>query len=160
VVAQAIGVVDKAVRDMRDGRRRTERTRRATVLENGESGGKGDDQGGGGEDPVRAVFRLYWCGVPQEVCNRWEDNGHGRYQRAEGRDCQYKGVLVGGLCGLVRGSKNGVAERWVERLVEQGVDADSIEGLVKHLGRKQALECVESNRLVEEFCWVTRLIAE
>jgi hypothetical protein len=61
---------------------------------------------------------------------------------------------------LVRGSKNGVAERWVERLVEQGVDADSIEGLVKHLGRKQALECVESNRLVEEFCWVTRLIAE
>jgi hypothetical protein len=20
----------------------------------------------------------FWCGVPQEVCNRWEDNGRGR----------------------------------------------------------------------------------
>jgi len=102
----------------------------------------------------------FWCGVPQEVCNRWEDNGRGRYQRAEGRDCQYRGVLVGGLLGLVYGGEEGVIERWVTRLVEQGVDASSIEGLVRHLGRKQALECVESNRLVGEFCWITRLIAE
>lgn len=102
----------------------------------------------------------FWCGVPQEVCNRWEDNGRGRYQRAEGRDCQYRGVLVGGLLGLVYGGEEGVIERWVTRLVEQGVEASSIEGLVRHLGRKQALECVESNRLVGEFCWITRLIAE
>jgi hypothetical protein len=69
-------------------------------------------------------------------------------------------VLVGGLLGLVYRSKNRVIERWVERLVEQGVNAKSIEGLVKYLGRKQAMECVGSNRLVGEFCWVTRLIAE
>jgi RecQ family ATP-dependent DNA helicase len=113
------------------------------------------------EEKIRfeAYSGCFWCGVPQEVCNRWEDNGNGRYQRAEGRDCQYKGVLVGGLFGLVYGS-DGVVERWVQRLVKQGVDANSIEGLVLHLGRKQAFECVESNRLVEEFCWVTRLIAE
>jgi hypothetical protein len=122
-----------------------------------------------GKEMIKAVeekiqFEAYsgcfWCGVPQEVCNRWEDNGLGRYQRAEGRDCQYKGVLVGGLFGLVYGSKNGVAERWVERMVKQGIEASSIEGLAAHLGRKQALECVESNRLVGEFCWVTRLMAE
>jgi superfamily II DNA/RNA helicase len=101
----------------------------------------------------------FWCGVPQEVCNRWEDNGRGRYQRAEGIDCQHRGVLVGGLFGLVHGS-DGVAERWVARLVEQGIEGNSIEDLVQHLGRKQALECVESNRLVGEFCWVTRLMAE
>jgi hypothetical protein len=53
----------------------------------------------------------FWCGVPQEVCNRWEDNGSGRYQRAKGRDCQYRGVLVGGLFGLVYGGENGVKER-------------------------------------------------
>ena len=64
------------------------------------------------------------------------------------------------MFGLVYGSEKGVAERWVERLVEQGIEANSREGLVRHLGRKQALACVESNRLVEEFCWVTRLIAE
>jgi hypothetical protein len=60
-------------------------------------------------------------------------------------------VLVGGLFGLVFGN-DGVAERWVARLVEQGINANSIEGLVQHLGRKQAFECVESNRLVGEFC--------
>jgi RecQ family ATP-dependent DNA helicase len=102
----------------------------------------------------------FWCGVPQEVCNRWEDNGRGRYQRADGRDCQYRGVLVGGLLGLVYGGEEGVVERWIARLVEQGVDGSSIEGLVRHLGRKQRLECVESNRIVGEFCWITRLIAE
>jgi hypothetical protein len=102
----------------------------------------------------------FWCGVPQEVCNRWEDNGRGRYQRAEGGYCQYKGVLVGALFGLVCGTKNGVAEQWVDHLVEQGTDADSIEGLATHLGRKQAFEGVESNKLVGEFCWVTRLMAE
>lgn len=102
----------------------------------------------------------FWCGVPQEVCNRWEDNGRGRYQRADGRDCQYRGVLVGGLLGLVYGGEEGVVDRWAARLIEQGVDASSIEGLIQHLGRKQALECVESNRLVGEFCWITRLMAE
>jgi hypothetical protein len=50
--------------------------------------------------------------------------------------------------------------QWVEQMVKQGIEASSIEGLAAHLGRKQALECVESNRLVGEFCWVTRLIAE
>jgi hypothetical protein len=59
---------------------------------------------------------------------------------------------VGGLFGLVHGSKDGVAERWVARLVKQGIEGNSIEDLVRHLGRKQALECVESNRLVGEFC--------
>jgi hypothetical protein len=107
-----------------------------------------------------AYTGCFWCGVPQEVCNRWEDNGRGRYQRAKGGDCQYRGVLVGGLFGLVCGSKNGVAEQWVARLAKQGIQGGSVEVLAQHLGRKQAFECVESNRLVEEFCWVTRLMAE
>ncbi|PVH96322.1 hypothetical protein DM02DRAFT_474806, partial [Periconia macrospinosa] len=90
----------------------------------------------------------YWCGVPQEICNRWEDNGRGRYQRAEGGHCQYQGVLVGGFFGLVYGSKDGAVERWVARLVEQGIHAGSMEELARHLGRKQQLEYVESNQLV------------
>ena len=69
-------------------------------------------------------------------------------------------MLVGGLLGLVYGGEEGVVDRWAARLIEQGVDASSIEGLIKHLGRKQALECIESNGLVGEFCWITRLIAE
>jgi hypothetical protein len=53
----------------------------------------------------------FWGGMLQEVCNRWEDTRYGRYQRAQGRDYQHRGVLVGGLFGCVYGSKNGVAKR-------------------------------------------------
>jgi hypothetical protein len=41
----------------------------------------------------------FWCGVPQEICNWWERNNHGRYLRVEDGDCQYRGVLVSGLIG-------------------------------------------------------------
>ena len=61
---------------------------------------------------------------------------------------------------MVYGDTEGVMKQWTERLVKQEVDASSIEGLAGHLGRKQALEWVESNRLVGEFCWITRLVAE
>jgi superfamily II DNA helicase RecQ len=47
----------------------------------------------------------FWCGVPQEICNRWEENGRGRYQRARNGYCQYQGVLIGGLIGVALGSK-------------------------------------------------------
>jgi len=33
-------------------------------------------------------------------------------------------------------------------------------GLARYLGGKQQLECIESNRLVGEFCWIMRLLAE
>ena len=102
----------------------------------------------------------FWCGVPQAICGRWEDNGRGGYRRAEGGNCQYSGVLVGGLMGLVYRNEGKVAERWCARLVEQGVEGGQVDELARYLGGKQQLECVESNRLVGEFCWITRLLAE
>ena len=100
----------------------------------------------------------FWCGVPQEICNRWEDNGQGRYQRAAGGRCQYYGVLLGGLLGVVYGSEAWVAKHWTQRLVEEGIGGSSVEDLIEYLAGKQAIDCVESNRLVGEFCWVTRLV--
>ncbi|KAK7177507.1 DNA helicase [Paraphaeosphaeria sporulosa] len=102
----------------------------------------------------------YWCGVPQAMCGRWEDNGQGRYRQVEGGVCQYQGVLVGGLIGMMVGSQALAVSHWEQRLIERGVDLGSIDGLVQYLGRKQPLDTIESNRLVEEFCWVTRLVAE
>lgn len=49
---------------------------------------------------LEAYSGCYWCGVPQEICIRWEDNGRGRYQRAREGDCQDKGVLTAGLAGV------------------------------------------------------------
>jgi hypothetical protein len=51
--------------------------------------------------------------------------------------------------------------RWQVRLEELGVDNSGRgETLIEFLGKKQALETVESNNLVGEFCWITRLISE
>jgi superfamily II DNA helicase RecQ len=102
----------------------------------------------------------FWCGVPQEMCNRWERNSYGRYQRAKDGDCQYSGVLMGGLWGIALGRAE-VGERWRARLEALGID-DSGAGrtLVEYLGQKRALETVESNNVAGEFCWITRLIAE
>jgi hypothetical protein len=102
----------------------------------------------------------FWCGVPQEICNRWERNSYGRYQRVKDGDCQYRGVLTGGLIGVALGWTE-VGERWTARLEEFGVDgSEAGQTLVEFLGKKQVLETVESNNLAGEFCWVTRLIVE
>ena len=42
----------------------------------------------------------YWCGVPQEICNRWEQSESGKYQRVKEKDCQYPGVLIAGVVGV------------------------------------------------------------
>ena len=102
-------------------------------------------------------------GIPQEICNSWETNNKGRYQRVVGGNCQYsKGTLSAALMGVVTGYDK-VLGRWLERLKEFGVgDADNRESiaLVEYLGQKQKLDTVECNNMVKEFCWATRLIAE
>lgn len=41
-----------------------------------------------------------------------------------------------------------------------GDNKDDGKSLVQYMGKKQVLKTVESNCLVGEFCWVTRLISE
>ena len=38
----------------------------------------------------------YWCGLPQEVCDRWEamDDDGGRFRLVRGKRCQYEGVMT------------------------------------------------------------------
>jgi hypothetical protein len=109
-----------------------------------------------GEIRFEAFGGCFGCGIPQEICNRWEENGQGRYQKAQAGSCQYKGVMVAGLFGIIVGYK--VWGDWEQRLREIGVDLDS--GFVKYLGQKQRLEVVESNNLVGEFCWITRFLSK
>ena len=102
----------------------------------------------------------FWCGVPQEICHRWESNNRGRYQRSKDGDCQYKGVLIGALLGIATGYVE-VGSQWCRRLQAIGVDgAGPGRTVVEYLGKKRRLETVESNQLAREFCWITRLLAE
>ena len=102
----------------------------------------------------------FWCGVPQEICNRWEENGRGGYKRIEGGDCQYSGALIGGVVGIVFGYKDQVWGYWKRRLEGFGVDFQSDEDVVTYLGKKRRVERVESNNLAGEFSWITRLLVE
>lgn len=102
----------------------------------------------------------FWCGVPQEICHRWESNSSGRYRRSKDGDCQYKGVLIGGLIGIALGYDE-IGSQWYRRLEAQGVNGVGPgRSVVEYLGKKRALETVESNNVVGEFCWITRLISE
>jgi RecQ family ATP-dependent DNA helicase len=102
----------------------------------------------------------FWCGVPQEICHRWESNNSGRYRRSKDGDCQYKGVLIGGLIGIALGYDE-IGSQWYRRLEAQGVNGVGPgRSVVEYLGKKRALETVESNNVVGEFCWITRLISE
>ncbi|KAF2742023.1 P-loop containing nucleoside triphosphate hydrolase protein [Sporormia fimetaria CBS 119925] len=53
----------------------------------------------------------FWCGVPQEVCNRWEPSENGRYQRVRGQECQYTGVLIAAVVGISLSYKEVVSTR-------------------------------------------------
>ena len=66
-------------------------------------------------------------------------------------------MLSAGLLGIVMWDED-VSSRWWARLTELGVDNSM--SMMEYLGKKQMLEVVESNNLVKEFCWVTRLLAE
>jgi hypothetical protein len=67
---------------------------------------------------------------------------------------------MGALWGIVLGNAE-VGGRWARRLAALGLDTkDDGKSLVQYMGKKQILETVESNCLVGEFCWVTRLISE
>jgi superfamily II DNA helicase RecQ len=102
----------------------------------------------------------FWCGIPQEICSQWESNGRGRFQRVRGADCQYKGVAMAGLVGLVFGYKEHIWDRWERRLREAGVRVDSDEDFIGYLGAKRQMEGFESSNLIGEFCWITRLLVE
>ena len=149
---------------------------RCAICETADEGQSGHDIGQCGREESAAAKEMmakvekkikfapysgcFWCGVPQELCNRWEDNGQGRYQRAQGGDCQYKGVLISSTMGLLFGGKEDVVKRWCKRLEEEGIEVESIDELIEYLGGKQKLDKTESNNLVKEFCWMTKLLAE
>jgi hypothetical protein len=68
--------------------------------------------------------------------------------------------LTGALIGIASGY-NRIGMQWRARLEARGVDnARPSRSVIKYLGKKRVLETVESNQLVGEFCWITRLVAE
>ena len=100
----------------------------------------------------------FYCGLPQSVCSRWEAKEQGgRWQRS-GEDCQFSGVLIEGLTGILLGFHSQIGDRHRVRLAEQGFSAAGMDQWVEYLGRKTEQGEVESNKLVWEFLWAAQQV--
>jgi RecQ family ATP-dependent DNA helicase len=97
-----------------------------------------------------ACFR---CGVPQDICERFEDNGCGGFRMKGGECCQYYGVVFGMLYGIKYGYK-GIWENWMSRLKGVGVDVGDDGKLFKYLGSRREEWGYQSSSLIWEFLWV------
>lgn len=96
--------------------------------------------------------------MPQKICWRWEDNEKGGYSKVDRGSCQYSGVVLNGILGMTFRFKDQVWSQWFERMQGLEVNMHSDESLWKYLGWKRRSDGLESNNLVREFCWLSRLL--
>lgn len=106
-----------------------------------------------------AFGQCFTCGLPQEICEKWEDNGAGRWKRVESKECQYNGALFEGVFGLLAGYRE-VGRRWMERMREKGVEIEKQEVLISYLGRRMEGWEVEWNNLTGEYHWIAKRVEE
>ena len=100
----------------------------------------------------------FHCGLPQSVCSRWEARGEGgRWQRSR-EDCQFPGVLIEGLSGILIAFHSQIGDIHTARLAEQGFSPDGMDQWMEYLGKKTEQGEVESNNLVWEFLWAARQV--
>jgi superfamily II DNA helicase RecQ len=102
----------------------------------------------------QAYSGCFRCGVPQDICERFEDNGRGGFQlkKSEGW-CQFYGVVFGILYGIKYGYR-AVWNSWIERLRGLGVDSGQDRELFKYLGLRKEESGFQSSVLIWEFKWI------
>ena len=71
------------------------------------------------------------CRVPQRVCIRWTDNGKGGF-RQTGKHCQYEGVMVSVIVGILD-SYDRVRREWSKRLEKEGININDYKALGAYL---------------------------
>ncbi len=93
------------------------------------------------------------CGVPQDICESFEDNGRGGFRKIPGRECQFYGVIFGILYGIKHGY-GAIWNSWMWRMREEGVDINDDRKLFTYLGRRREEFGYQSSILIWEFKWV------
>lgn len=99
------------------------------------------------------------CGMAQVVCNRWVERADGGFVRAEGKGCQYLGVAVKVVAGVLSVAKERVEERVREERVREGIEGGLAGGVVKMLGEKVMWGEMETNWLCKVF-WICSQIVQ
>jgi hypothetical protein len=90
------------------------------------------------------------CGLPQEICRRYEAKGPaGGFRRVQGQTCQYGGVLmqmVVSMWGAGGDSRSTQLYKWM-RVQGANVDEGDRDGQIRWMGRKVRWGGMESNEM-------------
>lgn len=78
----------------------------------------------------------FGCGLPQAICERFEwKEDTGRYRRVQGRQCQYRGILIEAVVSMWGANADGA-----EEVFRAGMKQREIERVEEDEGDKQWLE--------------------
>jgi hypothetical protein len=103
------------------------------------------------------------CGVPQEICARYEMKGAaGGFRRVAGGACQYGGVLIPTMVSMWGAAEELGSRRLYEWMRGQGaqIDEDDMDGWLRWMGRKVRWGGVESNEMCRAVVRLSRLQEE
>jgi superfamily II DNA helicase RecQ len=96
------------------------------------------------------------CGVPQNMCNGYRENGKGGYERVQ-KPCQWYGIMASTVFGL-RHAYRQLWESWMDRLVADDVNVESSKAVEEYLGQRRDRGGLQGSNLAFEFLWMTEQI--
>ncbi|KAE8555308.1 hypothetical protein EYB25_000003 [Talaromyces marneffei] len=115
---------------------------------------------GAGRRGYEAYAACFGCHSPQWICQQWESNGYGGYQKTHER-CQYPHVAIQIMGQLLHGpQRHSIRVAWQQRMQAQfpGVDIDDERGLIGHFQRRFGRRGEERSGLVVEMNWMCEFI--
>jgi superfamily II DNA helicase RecQ len=100
----------------------------------------------------------YDCGVPQAICDRFESNSQGGWKWRRTGECQYKGVMIGGIIGMMRANINRCSDAIGAWMQSDGVNERDPQAVYKWMGQKirwGGMEAAMINRVFYELAIAT-----
>jgi RecQ family ATP-dependent DNA helicase len=98
------------------------------------------------------------CGVPQEICQKWEANGTGGYRRNNAIRCQYPGVVIPVVAVIWRVADEGKTRAINEWIRQDSVDIEEEEEVFKWFGRKIRWGGIEASKLCKVFYFLASIV--
>jgi hypothetical protein len=98
------------------------------------------------------------CGVPQEICQKWEANGIGGYRRNNIIRCQYPGVIIPVVAVIWRVADPGKTRAINEWIRQDLVDIEEEEEVFKWFGRKIRWGGIEASKLCKVFYFLASIV--
>lgn len=94
----------------------------------------------------------YYCGVPQAICNRWEQKEEqGWWREKKPGSCQYIGLVVPAIAALLQEGDDEAVDGLYRWMQESGVDIRDEKSVYKWMGEKIEWGGIEVVRLMQVF---------